>query len=310
LLFIVFACLQSCNKEGTVRFIQYENKIDVLINGKFATSYLYSDSLTKPALYPVVTPAGVSVTRNFPFKTIPGESHDHPHHTGVFFTYDEVNDTGFWANTSSPPQIKHIAVTEMTDGKGKGTLSTVMHWVDITGRTLLEERRTMVFYPGVNDYAIDFDITLTAQDTSVVFEDTKEGMFAIRVAQFLEEKNGIGKYRSSRGAEGSANIWGQRAEWVGLEGEINNNKAGIVIIHHPSSTNFPTFWHVRDYGLFSANPLGQYVFQKNTDKTNPQPFKLTLKPGENALFRFLVIIYDGTRTTEDINQQCKAYYKS
>ncbi len=249
------------------------------------------------------------MNRSFPFKEVEGESRDHPHHTGVFFTYDEVNEENFWGNSTYPPQIKHFKVTEMSGGKERGTLSTVMNWVGADGKTLLEEKRTMVFYPGVKEYAIDFTMTLTAIDTSVVFNDTKEGMFAIRVAPWLKEKGGTGKYLSSRGGETANNIWGKRAEWVRLEGFKDDRKAGVAILNHPASTNFPTFWHARDYGLFSANPIGQFVFQKSTGLENPQPFELTLQPGESAVFRFCMIIYDGQRTKAEIDQKYEDYSK-
>ncbi|MCE5249652.1 PmoA family protein [bacterium] len=294
---------------GEVSFVQGDNAIDVMINGRRVTSYVYKPELTKPVLFPVMTFAGTVVTRGYPFEDIAGESRDHPHHTGVFFTYDEVNDTRFWAATASPPKIRQVKITGMKGGSDKGTLSVILHWEDMNGKPLLEEKRIMVFRPGVNEYSIDFSMTLTALDTTVVFKDTKEGMFAIRVASWLQEKDGTGSYISSRGAETAQNIWGRRAEWVRLEGDHNGGKVGIAILNHPSSTNFPTFWHARDYGLFSANPLGQSVFEQGTGVENPKPFELTLKPGKSALFRFCMIICDGPRTKAEIDKRFEAYRK-
>ena len=124
-----------------VKFVRGDDKIDVMIGGEHFTSYRYEETLTKPVLYPVKTPSGIVVNRSFPLAKVEGESDDHPHHVGVFFTYDRVNDDGFWNNATSPPQVKHVKVTKMKGGAGKGRLSTVMHWVGISGRTLLEERR-------------------------------------------------------------------------------------------------------------------------------------------------------------------------
>ena len=78
-------------------------------------------------------------------------------------------------------------------------------------------------------------------------------------------------------------------------------------MNHPSSTNFPTFWHARDYGLFSANPLGQTYFQKARKEETPEPYELTLQKGESALFRFEMIFYDGTRNKEDMEQKYRVY---
>lgn len=299
-----------CASDANVTFVAGPNKIDVLISKKHITSYLYSDDLTKPVLHPVRTLSGVAVTRGFPLDTsIPEESQDHPHHVGIFFTYDEVNDEGFWNNTTSPPQIKHVKVTRMEGGAGQGQLCTVMHWVDKKGNVLLEEKRDMIFAADVNEYSIDLDIDLTAQDTKVVFNDTKEGMFAIRVAHWLretaesswvKEATGTAEYLSSNGDRTEKHVWGKRARWVRLEGRKDGKIIGIAIFNHPDSVNYPTYWHARGYGLFSANPLGQYAFQKGLKEKNPQRFNLVLNPGETAHFGFKMIIYEGTRTKEQL----------
>ena len=95
-----------------------------------------------------------------------------------------------------------------------GQLSTISHWVGKSGKTLLEEKRDMIFSAQPNQYTIDFNITLTAQDEKIVFGDTKEGMFAIRVADWLSEDKGTGKYLDSDGNIGEPNIWGKKA--IGL----------------------------------------------------------------------------------------------
>lgn len=305
----------GCNATGRteqgsgakINFVKGEDKIDVMIGGELFTSYMYGDGLTKPVLYPVKTPSGIKVNRGFPFENVEGEVTDHPHHIGISFTYNQVNGVGFWSTKTSPPQIKHVKVTKMKGGQGKGELSTVMHWTDMGGNVLLEEKRTMVFTAGKGQYAIDFSIDLTAQDKKVVFGDTKEGMFGIRTAQWLREKDGTGKYFSSNGDKTANNIWGKRARWVALEGEKGGKEVGIAILNYAPSTNYPTYWHARDYGLFTANPLGQKAFQEALKVDNPKAFALTLEPGESAHFNFRVVIYDGKRTAEQLNELFAAF---
>jgi hypothetical protein len=66
---------------------------------------------------------------------------------------------------------------------------------------------------------------------------------------------------------------------------------------------------VRNYGLFSANPLGQGDFQRQSKyKKNPVlPLRLSLKQGETVHFRFLVIIYEGIRTKEQIEERFRKF---
>jgi hypothetical protein len=313
-----------------VEFVKGENRIDVLIAGQPFTSYLYGSNLTKPLLVPVRTPSGIEVSRRHPLTKIEGGSMDHEHHVGIFFAVDQVNGVNFWKNTDMPPQIKHVEITEMAGGAGTGKLSTVSHWIDDKRQVLLEERRTMVFSAGEHEdeYAIDMSIDLTAKCPRVVFEDIEEGMFAIRVSDYLRERepenspqpgrplpaeslSGTGRYFSSNGDETAKNIWGKRARWVALQGVRKGKVVGIAILNHPASINYPTYWHARNYGLFSANPLGQGDFQRQQPlkyrKNKVIPLCLTLEQGETAHFRFLVIVYEGFRTNEQIEERFRKF---
>lgn len=312
-IMIMASCTANSSSGPTVTFVDNDDKIDVLIDGKEFTSYVITSeyqgrSVTKPILFPVYTPAGVKVTRSFPFAEVEGESPDHPHHTGIFFTYDDVNGSGFWNNTKFPPQIKHLKVVEEKGG-ATGVLKTESEWLSKNNEPLLKEERTMEFIPGENETTVDFTMKLTALADKVEFGDTKEGMFAIRVAHQLREKDYTGKYLSSNGDTSAQTIWGKRAEWVKLEGDIEDAHVGIAILNHPTSTNYPTFWHARDYGLFSANPLGQGTFEKTNKVENPMPFELKLKKGESALFKFRVIVYDGPRSSEQIQESFADFSK-
>ena len=299
----------GCRTVPMVRFVAGDDKIDVLVGQNHFTSYRCSETLTKPFLFPLNSPSGIAVNRSYPLAHIEGESTDHPHHTGLFFTYDNVNDEGFWNNTSSPPQIRHVRVTESAAGPGCGKLSTVMHWVGRGGNVLLVEKRDMFFRAGRDKYIVDFSIDLTACDEKVVFGDTKEGMFAIRVADWLKESGGSGEYVSSTGRKKEKNIWGTRARWVRLQGRKGDKVIGIVIANYPDSVNYPTYWHARGYVLFAANPLGRYVFEKSRQSENPQPFQLTLEPGRTAHFGFRVIIYEGAKTAEQIQRSLRSITK-
>jgi len=315
LLSALLFCSAGCNtssqsgdeSRAKVKFVKGDDKIDVMIGGELFTSYMYGGELTKPVLYPVKTPSGIKVNRGFPFEEIEGEATDHHHHVGIFFTYDKVNEYGFWNNKTSPPQVIHKKVTVMKGGRGKGELSTVMDWTGMSENVLLRETRKMVFTAGENQYAIDFSIDLTAQDETVVFGDTKEGMFAIRTAQWLREKDATGHYFSSNGDKSAKNIWGKRAKWVALEGDKNGKEVGIAILNYAPSTNYPTYWHARDYGLFAANPLGQLAFQEKLKVDSPKAFALTLEPGESAHFNFQIVIYDGKRTPEQLDKLFAAF---
>lgn len=305
-----------------VEFVEGKYQIDVKIGGKPFTSYLHTPNpevvlpgsvlQTKPALHPVHGPSGIAMTRAYPFSEVAGESKDHPHHMGIYFTVDKVNpgDNTFWGNSKNPlPAIRHIRVKQMKGGNGKGTLETISHWIGTDNKPILEEDRVMTFL-ALDDktWAIDLTINLKALDRDVTIEDTKEGMLAIRVAEWLTEKN-TGRYLSSEGDELEKGVWGKRARWIRLQGDKDGTKSGIAFLAHPKTTNAPPYWHARGYGCFAVNPLGQLDFQKAHKVADPKPFNLAIKAGEKALFKYRLVMYEGEWDKAKTEQQYQAYAK-
>ncbi|MBI4874721.1 MAG: PmoA family protein, partial [Acidobacteria bacterium] len=170
------ACLS-----GQVRF--EPDVLAVNIDGRPFTAFHYGHEAGKPFLAPLRSASGKLVTRRFPMETVAGESRDHLHHRGLWFSFDDVNGVKLWENDPSytKPRIGRIVVrgASWKDGDRSGTLMAVMEWRDPAGKALLTESRDMTFYPGPKLRIIDFHITLAAvQD--VTLGDTKEGAFAIR----------------------------------------------------------------------------------------------------------------------------------
>jgi len=118
------------------------------------------------------------VTRGFPMENLPGESRDHLHHRGLWFSYDDVNGVKFWENDPSytKGRIGKI-VTRDVKWKDGGILNATMDWRDPDGNALLVEDRDMIFSGDANREPLIFRITLTAA-VDVTLGDTKEGAFA------------------------------------------------------------------------------------------------------------------------------------
>ena len=57
----------------------------------------------------------------------------------------------------------------------------------------------------------------------------------------------------------------------------------------PSSRLHPTHWHVRGYGLFTANPFGLHHF-KNDDSVDGS---MEVPAGDKAVFSYRIIIHPG-----------------
>ena len=308
-----------------------EKEVDVMIDGKLFTSFCWYDNVFKPVLYPICTSTGTFITRGFPLKPREGERTDHAHQIGNWLNYGNVNGLDFWGNGSSGklnPEggvIKHLAIGEMKGGSGEGVLSAKASWQDPTGKELLAENTEYHFIAKGTVRIIDRIATITATGETVSFKDTKEGMFGIRVARQLElpsnedvtltDSDGnpttvkamsnagvTGNYRSSEGVTGEA-VWSTRAKWMDLSGSIGDEKISIVVCDHPKNVSYPTYWHARGYGLFSANPLGVSDFTKGAEVLN-----FSIAPGKSATFRYRIIVNSGSHLTDaEINAYAEEF---
>jgi hypothetical protein len=281
------------------------DEIAVSIDGKPFTIFHYGADAGKPYLSPLRSASGKIVTRGFPMENIEGESRDHLHHRGLWFSYDDVNGVKFWENDPSytKPNMGRIVVSDAKwkdDGKGAGTLTSTMEWRDPKGKALLVETRRMVFYSDPKLRTIDFHITLTAAE-DVTFGDTKEGAFAIRLADNFTEKKG-GKMVDANGRTGMVDVWGKRSNWVDYSAEIDGEKLGVAIMDHPQNQRHPTYWHARDYGLFALNPFGQNAFDPKAEESHWK-----LPRGQSLVFQWRVVVHPGDAETAHIADLYKEY---
>ena len=152
---------------------------------------------------------------------------------------------------------------------------------------------------------IDFTITIKALDKPVKFGDTKEGTFGLRLAETIsvDAKKG-GQIVNSNGQLDN-NAWGKAAEWVDCYGPLDSETVGIAILNHPSSFRYPTYWHVRGYGLFAANPFGLRDFSGDKKKDG----SYTIQPGEQITLRYRVIFHRGDEKVGKIAEAFSSYSK-
>jgi hypothetical protein len=187
---------------GQVKFMPQADRIQVETDGKaYTTFYLASDG-NKPYVYPLSTASGIVVTRHFPIEAFPGETKDHPHHRGMFFSHGDVNGYNFWATepgTNSPKAGRMVLkkVLETKGGQKSGTVSALFTAESPKGEPLMSETRTITFYSDPRFRTMDYEARIEAIER-LVFGDTKEGTFGIRLATSMTEDKG-GRMVNARG---------------------------------------------------------------------------------------------------------------
>ncbi len=300
-LFVVATGAQS------VRGAQFDVKktdqgVTVTVDGELVTRYLIKSG-NKPILWPVIGPGGKELTRSYPMtEGTADERKDHVHHRSLWFTHGDVNGASFWHESSNAPNIVHREFVKVAGGE-EATIVTRNDWVGSDGKKVCEDERTLVFGQQGTTRRIDFTITIKATGGDVRFGDTKEGTFGVRVAGTMrvDAKKG-GRIVNSRGDTNGA-TWGKQAEWVDYQGPVDGDTVGIAILNHPSSFRFPTYWHVRTYGLFAANPFGLHHFKGSREVDGSH----TLKAGESFTLRYRVLLHEGDEKKAKIAEAFAEY---
>lgn len=291
--------------------------IAITISGQPFSDFYFGVHYPKPFLAPLRTASGLIVTRKYPMENVTGESRDHQHHRGLFIGHGEINGLNFWENefkyeSNAPKNFDTAKNGRMVlrklklikPGKESGVIEAIFDWAGPDGAPILQEDRTMTFYANSgNERIFDVDFTLTAKKEAQ-FADTKEGFFAIRLADSMTEKNG-GLMTSSEGAETEKNVWGKRANWVDYDGTVEGQKVGIAIFDHPGNYNHPERWHARAYGLFAVNPFGLKDFEPKAAGKGGY----TMKAGDQLRFRYRVIIHPGDMTKKKLDDLYSEYAK-
>jgi hypothetical protein len=319
----------------TVTTNQSAHRVDIAIDGKPFTSYLWQTNQRKPVLYPLIAPDGTTVTRGYPFETRPGERVDHPHHAGLWFNYGNANNFDFWNNSDAikpADRPKYGAITQdrivsTKSGPSSGELVTESTWTTAPGDKIIAQTTRYVFsrltVGGQPARAIDMVVTLKAL-APVVFHDDKEGLLGIRVAHFLEsptEKGGVfmdangvpttvkaadtagatGVYHTSEGITGDS-VWSTRGRWCTLTGQQDGKTETIAILDHTGNPGYPAYWHARGYGLFAVNPLGAHIFSPNTPAMN-----FTLDKGASTTFKYRILLLSSPATDTEMDHAADAF---
>jgi hypothetical protein len=284
-------------RAAEVQLEQAEGEVKATIDGKPFATYM-AKSGHQPIIWPIIGPGGQAMTRQYPMgDALEGEETDHGHHRSLWFNHGIVNGLDFWLEPGRNDPETQIVQREIVAAESGSTarLVTRNHWMN-GNLKVCEDERTILFGSDSHGRWIDFTVVVTANEGELVFGDTKEGAFGMRVpgTMSVDSKKG-GKIRNSRHQE-DAVAWGQPAEWVDYSGPVDGQPVGITIFDMPDSFRHPTQWHVRTYGLFAANPFGKHDFPYNDSKQG----EAKLKQGESLRLHYRVLFYAGELSLADL----------
>jgi len=182
------------------------------------------------------------------------------------------------------------------------------------GAILLNETRTLAIWNVSPIRIIDIHTILTLAVDEVILnadvekkEMAKEnGPLTIRVTDNMRGSV-QGTIVNSEGGRTEKECWGRQARWVDYYGPVvpGGPVNGIAAMDHPNNIRHPTGWHVRDYGLFAANPF----YDKKPEWPDQGPIYLSRAKGEKLDLRYRIYIHRGSEREGKVEQKWKDWVK-
>ena len=269
--------------------VKVGSKINVSIDGKYFTSYIFSEDEKYPFFYPVNGPvSGGSVTsmRNAVY----------PHHTSLFFGCDLVNGGNYWQEGLERGRIISVNAQIEKQGGDSCVITDECIWSRPGALSPVRDtRRIIITSPSATMTQIDVEITMEMlMDVHIL--KTNHSLFSARMAADLAVTNG-GTMINAEGARSEKETFGKGSPWIDFYGKRGNAVEGLAIMQHPSNPWYPSPWFTRDYGFMSPTPM----YWPRDDK------ETFMKKGTELVLKYRVLVHAGTHLDAKIAEQFAKY---
>lgn len=287
-------------KAGSSEWIKAEIKDGKLVIHKGKDNFLqyYFKTVYPPAgvdtaykrsgfIHPLWSPHGQILTRIQP--------PDHYHHYGIWNPWTHVAYEGdtidFWNINTKQGTVRFSDFVSVENGQVFSEFDAVHHHVvfkkDGGEKIAMKELQSVRVYPPVKNkdfFIVDFNILLNcAGESPVKLLEYRYAGLGWRTTEKWNNKNSMvltseGKTRKE--ADGS------KARWCIVQGEIDNDYAGVVMMSFPTNYNFPEplrIWPENQYNR--GDMFANFCPTKDMD--------WLLKPRQNYVLRYRFLVYNG-----------------
>jgi Methane oxygenase PmoA len=282
LTFCLISAAVPLHAQESLSASQIGSRIDVIISGKFFTSYRFSADEKYPFLFPVNGPSGASVTSM--------RNGEYPHHSSLFFGCDRVNGGNYWQDGLDRGRIVSKGPVLETASGNRIVIRDTCDWTRPGApQPLRDTRRIAISAPSPTLRQIDFDITLEALE-EVVIQKTNHSFFSVRMDPDLTPVHG-GTMVNAGGEKDEKATFGKPSPWLACFGARNDKtREGLAILQHPQNPGYPAPWFTRDYGFLSPTPMFWPADGKDT----------RINKGGKLQLRYRVLVFSGTPETAGI----------
>lgn len=275
--------------KGQIEASKVDSKINITIEGRFFTSYIFSEDEKYPFFYPVNGPlSGGSVTsmRNAIY----------PHHSSLFFGCDRVNGGNYWQEGLDRGRIISVNAQIAHQGGDTAVITDECIWSRPGALSPIKDsRRFTITAPSDNMVYIDMEITMEMlMDVHIL--KTNHSLFSARMAADLAVNNG-GIMINAEGALGEQETFGVKSPWIDYYGKRGDTIEGLAILQHPENPWYPSPWFTRDYGFISPTPM---YWPENDEG-------IFLEKGQKLILMYRVVVHSGTHIDADIAGEFEKY---
>jgi hypothetical protein len=269
--------------------VKVGSKINVIIDNKYFTSYIFSEDEKYPFFYPVNGPlSGGSVTSM--------RNAEYPHHSSLFFGCDLVNGGNYWQEGLERGRIISVNAEIKKQGGDTVLITDECIWSRPGAISPVKDTRTIIITsPSATVSQIDVEITMEML-IDVTIKKTNHSLFSARMAADLSVKNG-GTMINAEGIKSEKDTFGKNSPWIDFYGKRGDAIEGLAIFQHPSNPWYPSPWFTRDYGFMSPTPM---YWPENGTET-------IMKKGTVLKLRYRVLVHAGDHNQAKIAEAFEKY---
>lgn len=249
-------------------------------------------------IHPFFSPGGKVLTDGFPV----GHTHQH----GIFFAWVNTTYRGdftdFWNQQNETGTVAFRELQAQGSGPVYAHFQAKHEALSLEHGPVLDETWEVKTYaiPGYN--IIDLTIYQKVTDSDTLFINKYHyGGMGVRMAAELNEVDstrytGPMQVITSEGIANRDSANHSRPNWTAAYGQVNGSTGGIALFDHPANFRFPQPVRVHpSMPYFVLAPMVEDAFE--------------LVPGEEYVFRYRILSFDGEPNTEQLDAMWQAYAK-
>jgi hypothetical protein len=278
-----------------------------LLNYQYAVSYPPAgvDTVFKRSgfIHPLYAPHGQALTRiNAP---------DHYHHYGLWNPWTKVSYLGktvdFWNLNSKQGTVRFAKFISVNDGPVFSEYQVLHEHVIFekngTETIPMTEVQTIRIYQPEeksDHYIMDITIQLNcASDSEVILKEYRYGGLGWRATEKWDNQNSetlTSEGKTRKDADGT------KARWVIVQGKLDNDEGGVVMMSHPGNYNHP-----EPLRIWPENQNGRGDVYANFDPTKDIDWHLV--PGRDHVLKYRFLVFNGRANAEEAEKSWQQFGK-